>query len=81
MGAPFAIKIVGPSGTDWYLDDSAEQSTYSERQRFPSQDIADDFLALPWPITSKKPIHGNNVRKHYRRAGYVVQVVNVEDGE
>jgi len=81
MAGPFAIRIVGPSGTDWYLDEHGEQCTFDERQRFLTQDDADDFLAKPWPVTAKKSIIGNNVRKHYRRAGYVIKVDNVEDGE
>lgn len=74
----FAIRIIGPTSSDWYIDENGEQCEAEDRRCFHTAEMADDFLALPWPPNTKRPIPGNTVRKHFRRAGYVIKVVNIE---
>jgi hypothetical protein len=63
---PFSIRIVGPAGVDFTVNEKNQRCLYNDRAKFATRDEADDFL--------------DTIEAGWRAAGYVIDVVN-KDGE
>jgi hypothetical protein len=74
---PWSVRVVGPSGTEWYLDALGERNVYDKRRRFTSRDGAEAFMQHSWAILTRTTTT-ETVESHYRAEGFLIDVVNME---